>query len=118
MSSHGGAPSTSNTQSSARKAFESFRDHHAVHAALAPRSFDELTQVTNRELWERLATYLIDDMEKQGGGNHAGGTVVDYLGALLNLSQRRLKASDPSTAQFFACLAPTLGRTTGSGSKV
>ena len=45
-------------------------------------------------------------MEKQGGGNLAGGSVVDYLSALLNLSQRRLKATDPSTAQFFTCLAP------------
>ena len=48
---------------------------------------------------------MIDVMEKQGGGNLAAHTVVDYLGALLNVAQRRLKG-DPSTAKFFTLLLP------------
>ena len=78
----------SNTQRSAKAAFEAFREHHELHQSLAPSPFDRLSakESTNRELWERLATYLIDDHEKSGGGNIAAGTVVDYLGALLNMA--------------------------------
>ena len=109
MSSHGSSAAVTNTHRSARTAFDAFREHHAVHAALAPAAFDSMTaaQLTNRELWERLATYLIDDHDnkRSHGGNLAAGTVVDYLGALLNIAHRRLK-SDASVAAFFSCLAP------------
>ena len=95
MPSRGQSVSMSNTRKASLKAFELFRTCDPAITAMLPRPWGDLTaeELCTMDVWARFATYLHDTHKKDNGEYLATGTVIDYLGAALNMASDRFKAT-------------------------
>ena len=100
------------TRARAIEIFESFRQSTPARLADLPAPWPELSAraICRQSVFGGLALYMTEEMvipagKKNEGRHYAYGTILDYLGALLNQSYNRfIGEADADQRIFFTCL--------------
>ena len=108
----GQSKSTKQTQARAIDLFDKFRNSTPARLEQLPLPFDELSEdaLCCQPTHGGYALYLIDEAlipagVRNGGKHYAFGTVLDYMGSLLNQCSAKFRATaSPATLQFLSCL--------------